>query len=159
MNEQYSVEVLPCLFTSRIPVILEITSNLVMHAKGEKGVGRAACDNNPVNCCLIFLLNVILAPGVCRVPLIAHDTHGAAPVLAQSAVEHFGGFPKLGTPEREQREPSGAPSQFKSGQWDLSVARGALVQPSPPALPCARHGSLGHYVKTAMKSQLFYNKI
>lgn len=65
MNEQYSVEVLPCPFTSHIPVTLEIISNLVMHVKGEKGVGRAACDNNPVNCCLILLLNVILAAGVC----------------------------------------------------------------------------------------------
>lgn len=64
MNEQYSMEVLPCPFTSHIPVTLEITSNFVIHVRGEKGMGRAAWDN-PVNCCLVFLLNVILAAGVC----------------------------------------------------------------------------------------------
>lgn len=65
MNKQYSVEVLSCPFTSHIPVTPEITSNLVMHVKGEKRVEKAACDSNPVNCCLIFSLNVILAAHVC----------------------------------------------------------------------------------------------
>lgn len=40
MNKQYSVEVLPCPFTSHIPVTPEITSNLVMHVKGEKRVEK-----------------------------------------------------------------------------------------------------------------------
>lgn len=65
MNAQYSVEVLLCPFTSHTPVTLEMTSNLVRHVKREKRVGRPACDNNSVNCCLIFSLNVMRAARVC----------------------------------------------------------------------------------------------
>lgn len=119
MNEQYSMEVLPCPFTSHIPVTLEITSNFVIHVRGEKGVGRAAWDN-PVNCCLVFLLNVILAAGVCWVPLIAHDSDRAALVLAQSAVEHFGqGFPNWGQlmGSRECPQEPTASAGAANGTW------------------------------------------